>query len=72
MLADFFTKPLQGALFRKFRGVILGYAHVDSLAMMVSPAQLEERVGTVRASDSGNCSPVVETVFLSSKLVTPY
>ena len=61
MLADFFTKPLQGTLFRKFRGVILGYAHVDSLAMMVSPAQLEERVGNVRASDSGNCSPVVES-----------
>jgi hypothetical protein len=31
MLADFFTKPLQGALFRKFRNVILGYNHISSL-----------------------------------------
>jgi hypothetical protein len=32
MLADYFTKPLEGALFRKFRDVILGYKHVDSLS----------------------------------------
>ena len=31
MLADFFTKPLQGSLFRKFRDVILGYKHIDTL-----------------------------------------
>jgi len=24
MLADFFTKPLQGALFREFRDVVMG------------------------------------------------
>jgi hypothetical protein len=49
MLADFFTKPLQGALFRKFRAVILGYAHVDSL----SPAPLDqERVGKGSSGDS--------------------
>ncbi len=33
MLADFFTKPLQGNLFRKFREVILGHKHIDSLKM---------------------------------------
>jgi hypothetical protein len=32
MLADYFTKPLEGALFRKLRDVILGYKHVDSLS----------------------------------------
>lgn len=42
MLADFFTKPLQGALFRKFRDVILGYAHINSLSIAVSN---QERVG---------------------------
>jgi hypothetical protein len=31
MLADLFTKPLQGALFRKFRNVILGYNHISFL-----------------------------------------
>ena len=59
MLADFFTKPLQGALYRKFRDVILGYARVDSLAIAPLP-ELEERVGSVRANDSGSYSPVAE------------
>ena len=37
MLADFLTKPLQGALFRKFRDVLLGRAHVDSLTCLLCP-----------------------------------
>jgi hypothetical protein len=44
MLADFFTKPLQGTLFRKFRNVILGYEHVDTLTELVDTAA-QERVG---------------------------
>ena len=28
MLADFYTKPLQGTLFKKLRDVILGYEHI--------------------------------------------
>ena len=31
MLADFFTKPLQGLLFQKFRDVIMGYKPISSL-----------------------------------------
>ena len=31
MLDDFFTKPLQGALFDKIRDVIMVYAHISSL-----------------------------------------
>ena len=31
MIADFFTKPLQGNLFRRLRDVILGYVHIDEL-----------------------------------------
>ena len=31
MLADFFTKPLQGSLFRKFRAVILGHVPVSRI-----------------------------------------
>ena len=44
MLADFFTKPLQGSLFRKFRDVIMGHKHIDSLKETV-PAPFQERVG---------------------------
>ena len=31
MLADFFTKPLQGAMFKKFRDVIMGYKPIWTL-----------------------------------------
>ncbi len=44
MLADFFTKPLQGSLFRKFREVILGHKHIDSLKQS-KPTPSQERVG---------------------------
>ena len=52
MLADFLTKPLQGQLFRKFRDVLLGRVHVNSLTEdhMVP---LEERVGVLRAGYHG-------------------
>jgi hypothetical protein len=30
MIADFFTKPLQGSLFRKFRNLIMGVSEVDA------------------------------------------
>jgi hypothetical protein len=44
MLGDFFTKPLQGSLFRRFRSAILGESHVGSL--QVPPTTpTEERVG---------------------------
>ena len=45
MLGDFFTKPLQGSLFRKFRSAILGEeSHVNSLQVPPT-APTEERVG---------------------------
>ena len=31
MIADFFTKPLQGALFAKFRDIIMGITHFSTL-----------------------------------------
>ena len=31
MLADYFTKSLQGSLFNKFRSVIMGYNHISFL-----------------------------------------
>jgi hypothetical protein len=52
MLGDFFTKPLQGSLFRKFRDAILGYSHVNSL-MDASPTPTEERVGDQQDGQAG-------------------
>ncbi len=43
-MADFFTKPLQGSLFRKFRAVVMGHEHINSLKEPMS-APLQERVG---------------------------
>jgi hypothetical protein len=45
MLADFLTKPLQGALFRKFRDVLLGYKHTRTLSEGVTNmSSTEERL----------------------------
>ena len=44
MLADFFTKPLQGSLFRKLREVIMGRKHIKSLKAAASTTT-KERVG---------------------------
>jgi hypothetical protein len=51
MLADFFTKPLQGHLFRRFKAVVLGHQHVDSLHDVVA-VPLEERVGDKQSGTS--------------------
>jgi hypothetical protein len=48
MIADFFTKPLQGNLFRKFRDIVLGYKHVTEIVDESSKCELstnQERVG---------------------------
>jgi len=44
MLADFFTKPLNGSLYWKFRDVILGYKYVSSLGEIL-PTDVEKCVG---------------------------
>ena len=31
MVADFFTKPIQGNLFQEFRDIIMGYEHIYSI-----------------------------------------
>jgi hypothetical protein len=62
MLADFFTKPLQGHLFRKFKAVLLGHAHVDTL-VLGPRASVEERVGDKRSeSHERTATGVVDTV----------
>ena len=42
MVADFFTKPIQGALFRAFRAVIMGHEGIESLSQIY---EIKERVG---------------------------
>jgi hypothetical protein len=44
MLADFFTKPLQGSLFRRLREAVMGWMHINTLKDIVS-AKSQERVG---------------------------
>ena len=45
MLADYFTKPLQGSLFRKFREIIMGWKHINTLKSNPYDANnLKERV----------------------------
>ena len=44
MLAGFFTKPLQGALFNKFRKVLIGWEHINTLKSP-SENELKECVG---------------------------
>eukprot|EP00980_Cylindrotheca_fusiformis_P016212 scaffold4817_cov107-Cylindrotheca_fusiformis.AAC.2 len=43
MLGDFFSKPQQGSLFRRFRDVITGIAHHEEIRATKAPNQ--ERVG---------------------------
>ena len=61
MLADFFTKPLQGNLFRKLRGVIMGQEHIDALEDITSPS-LQQRVeGQTVSEKSGRETDVRRT-----------
>ena len=47
MLADFFTKPLQGSLFHKFRDVIMGQQHISTILIgnKSYDGESKERVG---------------------------
>jgi len=49
MLADFFTKPLQGSLFRRFKAVFIGNAHISTL--LESPSATTKEVLEVKISD---------------------
>ena len=69
MLADFFTKPLQGHLFRKFKAVLLGHVHVNTLAEPMVLA--EERVGELRLSKpEGATTGVLNTGTVSAGTVS--
>jgi hypothetical protein len=42
MLADFFTKPFQGKLFQKFRDIIMGHEHINSLKETMPTSSQEQ------------------------------
>ena len=44
MIADFFTKPLQGDLFKKLRAVIMGHVDLETFMSQESDTS-KERVG---------------------------
>ena len=44
MIADYFTKPLQGALFNKFCVVIMGWEHIDSVSTPRNKEHVAEQV----------------------------
>ena len=46
MLADFFTKPLQGNHFKHLRDIALGYKHVSSLQVPMDNPTAQERVSS--------------------------
>ena len=43
MLADYFTKPLQGRMFDIYRQVLMGWKHISTLKTLKSPC-MKERV----------------------------
>lgn len=51
MIADFFTKPLQGSLFRKLRDIRMGLA----------PFPMKERVGDRGIITTGNGASVIQS-----------
>ena len=45
MIAYFFTKPLQGPLFEKFRYIVLGFKHISTLHENDKDSSYHDRVG---------------------------
>jgi hypothetical protein len=51
MLADFFTKPLQGSLFRRLKAVVMGQHHISTLKE-IPPVASQERVEESKIEES--------------------
>ena len=56
MIADFFTKPLQGSQFIKLRDVVMGCKHISSLVDPDDGSIDEERVRFNQVNKGGNKS----------------
>ena len=67
MLADFFTKPLQGELFRFFRNIIMGYVSVTDL--FNEDSKIKERVGKWEKYKNGLISNIDKNEDTDNKKV---
>ena len=70
MLADFFTKPLQGGLFRKFRDVIMGRKPITDLYSFDN-LQIKERVENKMRSTE-NVTAEISQIQNNGKLTYAY
>ena len=53
MLADFFTKPAQGSLFKFFRDIIMGYKSIEAVLPKTYESSLSPKIKE-RVENSGN------------------
>ena len=68
MLADFFTKPLQGKLFRRFRDVIMGHKHISTLMSMdLTKSTPKERVEKNTSTTNTNQTRTTKGIEGNSK-----
>jgi hypothetical protein len=70
MLADFFTKPLQGSLFRIFRSVLLGELPVSALSVSSPTSGNEERVDKGNREEANDPEPLSKNEFRNTKTAT--
>lgn len=65
MLGDFFTKPLQGSLFRKMRDVVQGHMSIEHL----KPEVLEEDLGTTvdEKPETANAVDDIKSILIDKK-----
>ena len=68
MLADFFTKPLQGKLFRKFRDMIMGFVNIPSQFFEIS--KMKEHVEN-RKNQIGKSKVIYENYRESKNVKKP-
>lgn len=71
MVADFYTKPLQGNLFWIFRDVILGYVDVSSLNNLGMETSDKERIGEKGAGEKEERKGEEEKAVITSDVPNP-
>ena len=54
MIADYFTKPLQGKPFKMFRDLIMGYVHINNLLKEIDLSIKERVVKTMNSKENRN------------------
>ena len=60
MIADYFTKPLQGKEFSVFRNLIMGYEHINDVLTNIRNVA-KERVGKRNMTANSNIPKITKT-----------